>query len=262
MKRLLVNDSTMTGDVPMMGEEVWLSPMRLSVDFNAVVNDASDVDIINDQPVGQFNWSGGGFVNDTFDYAVEHSNQSTNESLQKNYSSPYLMPWPQQSAWIVVFTLMLLVATVGNALVAWIVLGTPDMDPALIHCPLIACVTAVTVYIFYICQQLRVNSLQLVFFQVDQCCIWTTAFDLNITADFFMHSIMYSLAGYPTVLVFFQLILRLLISEIFCIRLNSTVKTTCIIVFRNRTTGKKSNHNVVCCLNISFFYVELKLTGR
>lgn len=40
-----------------------------------------------------------------------------------NFSSPYLMPWPQRTAWIAVFTLMLLVATVGNTLVAWIVLG-------------------------------------------------------------------------------------------------------------------------------------------
>ena len=45
------------------------------------------------------------------------------DEFLENFSSPYLMPWPQRTAWIAVFTLMLLVATVGNALVAWIVLG-------------------------------------------------------------------------------------------------------------------------------------------
>jgi hypothetical protein len=38
-------------------------------------------------------------------------------------SSPYYMPWLQQVAWITIFGLMLFVAIVGNALVAWIVLG-------------------------------------------------------------------------------------------------------------------------------------------
>lgn len=40
-----------------------------------------------------------------------------------NDSSPYLMPWPQRTGWIAVFAVMLAVATVGNALVAWIVFG-------------------------------------------------------------------------------------------------------------------------------------------
>lgn len=41
-----------------------------------------------------------------------------------NTTASYLMPWPERTAWIGIFTLMLFVATVGNALVAWIVLGT------------------------------------------------------------------------------------------------------------------------------------------
>lgn len=40
-------------------------------------------------------------------------------------SSQYIMPWPARTAWITIFSLMLVVATVGNALVAWIVLGRP-----------------------------------------------------------------------------------------------------------------------------------------
>ena len=36
---------------------------------------------------------------------------------------PVDMPWLQQVAWITIFGLMLFVAIVGNALVAWIVLG-------------------------------------------------------------------------------------------------------------------------------------------
>ena len=44
--------------------------------------------------------------------------------ISYNYSSPYLMPWPQRTCWIVAFSLMLIVATIGNVLVAWIVFGT------------------------------------------------------------------------------------------------------------------------------------------
>jgi len=40
-----------------------------------------------------------------------------------NFTSTFLMPWPQRSAWIGIFALMLVVAIAGNALVAWIVLG-------------------------------------------------------------------------------------------------------------------------------------------
>lgn len=40
-----------------------------------------------------------------------------------HYQLPYLMSWHLQLAWILVFTIMLVIATVGNALVAWIVLG-------------------------------------------------------------------------------------------------------------------------------------------
>jgi hypothetical protein len=47
----------------------------------------------------------------------------TDNDLSENYSSPYLMPWPQRTSWIAIFTLMLFVAIVGNTLVAWIVLG-------------------------------------------------------------------------------------------------------------------------------------------
>lgn len=51
-------------------------------------------------------------------------NETTNStSPQNNFSSPYLMPWPQRSAWIAVFTLLVVVATVGNALVVWVVYG-------------------------------------------------------------------------------------------------------------------------------------------
>lgn len=67
------------------------------------------------------------FVEQSFGETV-YSNYNTSgggdgDELLENFSSPYLMPWPQRTAWIAVFTLMLLVATVGNTLVAWIVLG-------------------------------------------------------------------------------------------------------------------------------------------
>lgn len=54
--------------------------------------------------------------------SINKSNVS-GDDLSENFSSPYVMLWPQRSAWISVFTLMLIVATVGNTLVAWIVLG-------------------------------------------------------------------------------------------------------------------------------------------
>ncbi|XP_057370381.2 neuromedin-K receptor-like isoform X2 [Daphnia carinata] len=47
----------------------------------------------------------------------------SNNDVSENYSSPYLMPWPQRTSWIAIFTLMLFVAIVGNTLVAWIVLA-------------------------------------------------------------------------------------------------------------------------------------------
>jgi hypothetical protein len=40
-----------------------------------------------------------------------------------SFSSPYLMPWPQRTSWIVVFAVLVIVAAVGNSLVAWIVFG-------------------------------------------------------------------------------------------------------------------------------------------
>jgi hypothetical protein len=53
----------------------------------------------------------------------DYDGASGDNNLSDNYSSPYLMPWPQRTSWIAIFTLMLFVAIVGNTLVAWIVLG-------------------------------------------------------------------------------------------------------------------------------------------
>uniref|UniRef100_A0A0P5S0U6 Class a rhodopsin g-protein coupled receptor gprllk n=1 Tax=Daphnia magna TaxID=35525 RepID=A0A0P5S0U6_9CRUS len=47
----------------------------------------------------------------------------SNNDVSENHSSPYLLPWPQRTSWIAIFTLMLFVAIVGNTLVAWIVLA-------------------------------------------------------------------------------------------------------------------------------------------
>lgn len=58
-------------------------------------------------------------------------NNTSGDVESGTFSSPYLMPWPQRSAWITVFTMMLLVATVGNTLVAWIVLGELSTTHAL-----------------------------------------------------------------------------------------------------------------------------------
>ncbi len=56
--------------------------------------------------------------------ATGNSSDSTNSTLPRdNFSSPYLMPWPQRSAWIAIFTFLVIVAAVGNSLVAWIVFG-------------------------------------------------------------------------------------------------------------------------------------------
>lgn len=54
---------------------------------------------------------------------ISFDNETTNSTSLNNFSSPYLMPWPQRSAWIAVFTLLVVVATVGNALVVWVVYG-------------------------------------------------------------------------------------------------------------------------------------------
>ncbi|KAI9564743.1 hypothetical protein GHT06_008484 [Daphnia sinensis] len=44
-----------------------------------------------------------------------------------NFSSSYMMPWPQRTSWIAVFTLLVVVAAVGNSLVVWIVLAHKRM---------------------------------------------------------------------------------------------------------------------------------------
>lgn len=70
-------------------------------------------------------------LDESFYYVLEGSgveaangmDNETNVNATETFSSPYLMPWPQRTSWIVVFSLMLLVATLGNALVAWIVFG-------------------------------------------------------------------------------------------------------------------------------------------
>lgn len=63
------------------------------------------------------------FDESTISDSMFNRSDAVGDELSENFSSPYLMPWPQRSAWISVFTLMLIVATVGNTLVAWIVLG-------------------------------------------------------------------------------------------------------------------------------------------
>jgi hypothetical protein len=45
------------------------------------------------------------------------------DSSYDNSTSSYLMPWPQRTSWIVVFAVLVIVAAVGNSLVAWIVFG-------------------------------------------------------------------------------------------------------------------------------------------
>lgn len=54
---------------------------------------------------------------------VDGMDNEADVNATETFSSPYLMPWPQRTSWIVIFSLMLFVATVGNALVAWIVFG-------------------------------------------------------------------------------------------------------------------------------------------
>lgn len=119
---LLLENQSAASDVSVTKEN-WFEPIQISFELEAF-------DTANERLIPQLNWSGLAIMNSSyvpapFDY-LDSTNQSTedDDQLQKNHSSPYLMPWPQQSAWITIFTLMLIVATVGNALVAWIVLGT------------------------------------------------------------------------------------------------------------------------------------------
>lgn len=78
---------------------VWLAESGMS---GQRTNDSWDVDYLDELS----------YYNDSQDYVFDST-----------YSSPHVMPWPQRASWITVFTIMLLVATVGNALVTWIVLG-------------------------------------------------------------------------------------------------------------------------------------------
>ena len=63
---------------------------------------------------------GSGF---SFYYEMEPTGNYEGGDSGDNFTSTFLMPWPQRSAWIGIFVLMLVVAIAGNALVAWIVLG-------------------------------------------------------------------------------------------------------------------------------------------
>jgi hypothetical protein len=52
-----------------------------------------------------------------------YGNGSFHQRSDNSSTSEHVMSWPQRTAWITIFSLMLFVATIGNALVAWIVLG-------------------------------------------------------------------------------------------------------------------------------------------
>lgn len=56
-------------------------------------------------------------------FMTGYDNETNNLTSGDSFSSPYLMPWPQRFSWIAIFTLLVVVAAVGNALVAWIVFG-------------------------------------------------------------------------------------------------------------------------------------------
>lgn len=57
-------------------------------------------------------------------YEVEPTGSYEGVDSGDNFTlSTLLMPWPQRSAWIGIFALMLVVAIAGNALVTWIVIG-------------------------------------------------------------------------------------------------------------------------------------------
>jgi hypothetical protein len=69
---------------------------------------------------------GSGFLSD---YELEPTGGYEGGGSGENVTSTFLMPWPQRSAWIGIFALMLVVAIAGNALVAWIVLGWKSTTP-------------------------------------------------------------------------------------------------------------------------------------
>ena len=64
-------------------------------------------------------------------FMPDNDSESDNSTSSDNFSSPYLMPWPQRTSWIAIFTLLVVVAAVGNALVAWIVFGELTKFPSM-----------------------------------------------------------------------------------------------------------------------------------
>ena len=107
--------SAVTPSMPMMAIlNRTISTLSAIVDGGQVGNDSSSSSSLS--PSDLMDANSNNISSDYVDLADQHD-------MSENYSSPYLMPWPQRTSWIAIFTLMLFVAIVGNTLVAWIVLG-------------------------------------------------------------------------------------------------------------------------------------------
>lgn len=104
-----------------------------SVQFGSSVNvDPTNSSLTMDFAVTSgINFLNGSADQDTNTLQYEDGGDLFMNNNETTSSSPYLMAWPIRSAWIAIFAIMLVVATVGNALVAWIVLGNKLMCPTI-----------------------------------------------------------------------------------------------------------------------------------
>ena len=106
--------TTVTPSMPMAILNQTLSTLSAIVDGGQVGNDSTSSSSLS--PSDLMDASSNNVSSSDYVDLADHD-------MSENYSSPYLMPWPQRTSWIAIFTLMLFVAIVGNTLVAWIVLG-------------------------------------------------------------------------------------------------------------------------------------------
>lgn len=109
----------------------YLSDYSVQVGSSVIVDPTNSSLTMDFAVTSGINFLNGSADQDTNTLQYEDGGDLFMNNNETTSSSPYLMAWPIRSAWIAIFAIMLVVATVGNALVAWIVLGNKLTCPTI-----------------------------------------------------------------------------------------------------------------------------------